>query len=513
MREALARTENRAATRAALVGFVVVALAACGDPVRPSPAVENAGSPGLDVVPAADGLTLTIRSLGTLEGRRSRATDINDVAQVVGDAGHAFLWTVEGGMRDLGTLGGAATSRANGINALGQVVGESGTASGRDHAFLWTSQGGMVDLGTLGGSGASVARAINGEGKVVGMSATAAGVSHAFLWTAQGGMTDLGTLGGCCSDAHGINAQGQVVGEAVTASQLSRAFLWTAQAGMMDLGTLGGQFSLARDINDRGQVVGDAQTASGDVHAFLWTVQGGMVDLGTLGGCCSQGYGINELGQVVGQSSTVSGASHAFLWTAQLGMVDIGALIGSTTLAADINDHGQVAGFVEGRFPFVRATLWTILSEPLTTLELRLVDIEGRLLQLIRTAPRNPARQLAMLSANDEVVAALDALRQDDPGRQLAAAQLAAAVGDLDAALAQGLIDATRATTLRNQLAGVVRELAKVAIEEAVARRGDPADIAAARAARDSGDARRAAGDFSGAVQFYRQAIELAEGA
>jgi probable HAF family extracellular repeat protein len=61
---------------------------------------------------------------------------------------HAFLWTTETGMRDLGTLGGEE-SRAFGVNSLGAVVGQGDAAGGEPHAFLWTADAGMVDLGTL----------------------------------------------------------------------------------------------------------------------------------------------------------------------------------------------------------------------------------------------------------------------------------------------------------------------------------------------------------------------------
>src|SRR5690349_19736556 len=47
---------------------------------------------------------------------------------------------------DLGTLPGGSSSWAQGINAAGHVVGYSHDASGRQRAFLWTANGGMRDL-------------------------------------------------------------------------------------------------------------------------------------------------------------------------------------------------------------------------------------------------------------------------------------------------------------------------------------------------------------------------------
>ncbi|NIN63845.1 MAG: HAF repeat-containing protein, partial [Anaerolineae bacterium] len=57
-------------------------------------------------------------------------------------------------MVDLGTLGGYR-SDAYAINSQGQVVGDSRNALGFTHAFVWTAEGGMVDLGTLGGGQSS----------------------------------------------------------------------------------------------------------------------------------------------------------------------------------------------------------------------------------------------------------------------------------------------------------------------------------------------------------------------
>jgi len=52
------------------------------------------------------------------------------------------------------------------VNASGQVVGYSATAGDAEaHAFSWTEQGGMVDLGTLGGT-ANNALAVTNSGLV-----------------------------------------------------------------------------------------------------------------------------------------------------------------------------------------------------------------------------------------------------------------------------------------------------------------------------------------------------------
>src|SRR5450631_2732764 len=52
---------------------------------------------------------------------------------------------------DLGAFPGATFSQAYGLNNRGQVGGSAITADGSFHAFLWTRQNGLQDLGTLGG--------------------------------------------------------------------------------------------------------------------------------------------------------------------------------------------------------------------------------------------------------------------------------------------------------------------------------------------------------------------------
>lgn len=177
-----------------------------------------------------------LHSLGTLGGRSSSATGINDRREVVGSAdtksgkSHAFLWS-RGKMRDLGTLGGF-WSEASAINNKGEVVGSSATVKGGIHAFLWRN-GVMHDLGKFGPKGGWAA-SINDADMIVGsldMSTPHDPGFHACLWQ-NGKLYDLNSLipahsGWILCQARGINQRGQIMGCGLHHGNYDRTFLLT----------------------------------------------------------------------------------------------------------------------------------------------------------------------------------------------------------------------------------------------------------------------------------------------
>ena len=193
-------------------------------------------------------------------------------------------------------------------------MGWSSIADGDvSHAFLWTRESGMVDLGTLGGS-ASWAHAVSDDGVVVGSSQTASGDNHAFAWSRHTGMVDIGTIG-ADSWAEKIGGNHTVIGQGYTPSGVRHGVIWTRRNGPVDLGTLGGDSSYADAVNDLGMVVGGSWTnGNGMWCAFAWSPQSGMTALEAPSG--GQSEATASTGNlVVGYSCTVDHlACHATLW-------------------------------------------------------------------------------------------------------------------------------------------------------------------------------------------------------
>jgi probable HAF family extracellular repeat protein len=162
----------------------------------------------------------------------SAATALNDRGQVVGISGicdravgrfsaiNAVLWE-DGQPIDIGNLGGAAWNTPMSINERGDTVGFANTAAGGGfsaHAFLWTSEDGIRELGTLPGDSTSQALGINERREIVGTSCDAAFNCRAFLWR-DGAMTDLNDLTNPdypdkLVTANDINEAGRITGQA-----------------------------------------------------------------------------------------------------------------------------------------------------------------------------------------------------------------------------------------------------------------------------------------------------------
>jgi probable HAF family extracellular repeat protein len=286
----------------------------------------------------------------------SLATVLSSSGQVAGGGELAYVWSRTRGIQYLGDLGLANSTEPRAINKVGEVVGESTLADGVTyHAFLWTSQGGMKDLGSpLGGD--SQATAINDAGEIAGWSASPDGSNiHAFFWSSGTGIVDLGIPpdGDPQSYAAGINDIGEVIGTNGIPSYgfPGRCFRWTETSGMTQSGntpstSLSGCSPQQRGINHSGQIIGSDFQA----HAAIWQRDGSVLDLGTLSGdLASAALSLNRAGHVTGYSRPKAniGLQRSFFWTPTGGLIDIGRLPkypNVRSIPAGINSRDQVVG-------------------------------------------------------------------------------------------------------------------------------------------------------------------------
>ena len=133
----------------------------------------------------------------------------------------------------------------------------------------------------------------------------------------------------------------------------------------------------------------------------------------------------------------------------------------------------------------------------------------GDLQDIVESNPNTPLAD-KIEDARAKVEAAFDELAKAPPDNQAAIGNIEGAVGDLEAAVDAGLLDAVTGTQLMDDLSAIARLLAASALEE-VAYGGDPGVLDDAQAALADGDALRTDGAFKDAVGKYKDALAKAE--
>ena len=106
---------------------------------------------------------------------------------------------------------------------------------------------------------------------------------------------------------------------------------------------------------------------------------------------------------------------------------------------------------------------------------------------------------------------ALMELDKTPPDNQAALGNIEGAVGELEAAINEGL-DTAQANALMDQLLAIARQIVMTALDQAIALgSADPSVIEEAEMFLDDGDALRDVGDFKDAVNKYKDALSKAE--
>lgn len=225
----------------------------------------------------------------------SFAIGVNDLGQVVGSSGlcsntavppmpagpHAVLWDTDGTPMDLGNLGGT-NSIGDAINNRGQVVGGASTKDGVIHAFLWTKDAGIQDLGAYPGAIITVppcCNTINNLGQIVGFALDGTTFTQRALIWLNGVMTDLNTLLPAGSpwylaSAASINNAGEIAGVGIINGE-THGFLATPSSPVATAAVV---TPLALTTSDS-SVVLDASgstSASGHLTYFFQVVPGGL---------------------------------------------------------------------------------------------------------------------------------------------------------------------------------------------------------------------------------------------
>ena len=118
------------------------------------------------------------------------------------------------------------------------MVGTSGTANGSQHAFFWSPETLIQDVGTLPGDASSVGLSISDIGDVGGISfpADPNASPRAFIRPDGGTMMDLNSLIPASSELYlfstcSINSQGEIVGLAFDAQGNFHGYLATPSNG------------------------------------------------------------------------------------------------------------------------------------------------------------------------------------------------------------------------------------------------------------------------------------------
>jgi hypothetical protein len=296
-------------------------------------------------------------------------------------AERGFVWSAEGGFKEISIPPNAYQLNVTDMNNRGEVVGYFTIPGGQEdfRAFIWSAAGGLRKLGSLvGPDGISMAWAIDDQTVIKGLSEGPSTIYNtgmnialpdAFVWTQAEGMKPLArdsadpfrlvSAGGKlrlpanmdCIELRGRSNNGRAIGVGgqwvSSSSQVNgdtshcrpvAALMWRVDGTpvkISDCGTLQWCSTNLDAVNDNGVVVG-----ADDVGGFRWNETSGFDRIPLTHAPL---YVVNEKGDAAGmQGEGDSGVP--FIWKSSGEVTVIKLPSGSYGYPAAINDAGQIAG-------------------------------------------------------------------------------------------------------------------------------------------------------------------------
>lgn len=255
---------------------------------------EMIGGPpgGFDVVALSDDGSTVVGNVFVLDS--PIGPHVEAAIWLGGDA-----WQPLGGLPSTKPCGTSFSSAYDVLGDGSKVVGLVwvGDVCRGAHAFEWTEDSGMVDLGSIVADRSSRANAISADGSmVVGWSDSSFGNRLGAYWKDGSDPVWFEPDGSpiAAGEATGVSSDGRfVVGGAYNdnsdplnpASKIFEPWLWSEETGVVPLGTVKGLRGAlvdgqhyARDVSDDGRVVVGQDTLFqlGEQWAFIWTAENGI---------------------------------------------------------------------------------------------------------------------------------------------------------------------------------------------------------------------------------------------
>jgi probable HAF family extracellular repeat protein len=344
--------------------------------------------------------------VGVIAGNWSVAVATNDLGQVVGTScitdcygtmdpppspAHAFFWTEDGGLKDLGTLPGYTRSSAYDINDLGQILGDVGCAMAdpgcggktSGEVVLWQQTAGRWTAARLGiplpFSG--WAGDINNSGQFVMFGSVYSLTGGSALGAALPALDPAPAV----IRASAINDAGLVAGQSTANNEAgtSEALVWyRGQSGawrILRLGALPGHdISFALDIAEidaagRIPVVGSSAKAGrrGGYSPVRWTLESDGASGWQVAGIeelqlprrfvDAQASAVNTAGEVAGYYLSRQIVYDAAKWLPTGNLETLPSPSVGAARARDIDDAGRIVGSVwDDDTGSERAALWRL---------------------------------------------------------------------------------------------------------------------------------------------------------